>query len=128
MSAHCSAHKDCLKSPMKITPSFHAQHSPMGAHSSFTIGMFGAPGGMALERGSPADSAVFVGYKTASGHIQSMPFYEGVDNDAERYSQSSAEGASRACVCEEGDIARDHCWGTDALRPLEVRLSVATAA
>ncbi|MEC7235459.1 MAG: glycoside hydrolase family 52 protein, partial [Verrucomicrobiota bacterium] len=69
---------------MKITPSFHAQHSPMGAHSSFTIGMSGAPGGMAMERGSPADSAVFVGYKAASGRIHSMPFYKGLDNDAER--------------------------------------------
>ena len=64
----------------------------MGAHSSFTIGMFGAPGGTALERGSPADSAVFVGYKTASGRIHSFPFFKDLDNDAERYSQSSAEG------------------------------------
>ena len=111
---------------MKITPSFHAQHSPMGAHSSFTIGMSGAPGGMALERGSPADSAVFVGYKTASGRIHSMPFYEGVDNDAERYSQSSAEGASSACVFDEEVIARDYRWGTDTFQAPGLRLKVLT--
>ena len=79
----------------------------MGAHSSFTIGMSGAPGGMALQRGSPAGSAVFVGYKIASGRIHTMPFYEGVDNNAERYSQSSAESASSACVFDEEVIARD---------------------
>ena len=92
---------------MQFTPSFHAQHSPMGAHSSFTIGMAGAPGGMAMERGSPADSAVFVGYKTASGRIHSMPFYQGVDNDAERYSQLSAEGGTSACVFDEAVLGRD---------------------
>ena len=43
---------------MKISSSFHAQHSPMGAHSSFTVGMFGAEGGMALEKGGPADGGV----------------------------------------------------------------------
>ena len=92
---------------MQFTPSFHAQHSPMGAYSSFTIGMAGAPGGMAMERGSPADSAVFVGYKTASGRIHSMPFYQGVDNDAERYSQLSAEGGTSACVFDEAVLGRD---------------------
>ena len=34
---------------MQFTPSFHAQHSPMGAHSSFTIGMASTPRGMTLE-------------------------------------------------------------------------------
>ena len=126
MSAHCCVHSNCLKSPMKITPSFHAQHSPIGAHSSFTIGMSGAPGGMAMERGSPADSAVFVGYKTASGRIHSMPFYEGVDNDAERYSQSSAEGASSAYVFDEQVITRDYRWGTDTFQAPGLRLKVLT--
>ena len=41
---------------MRSTNSFHAHHSPMGAHASFTLGMFGANGGMALEKGSPGGS------------------------------------------------------------------------
>ena len=45
---------------MKISSSFHAQHSPMGAHSSFTVGMFGAEGGMALEKGGPADGGLYL--------------------------------------------------------------------
>ena len=67
----------------------------------------GAPGGLAMERGSPADSAVFVGDKTAAGRIHSMPFYQGVDNDAERYSQSSAESGTSACVFDEAVFGGD---------------------
>lgn len=109
---------------MSVTPSFHAHHSPMGAHSSFTIGMFGAPGGMALERGSPADSAVFVGYKTAAGKVHSFPFFKDVDNDAERYSQSSAEGGSGACVFDEEVIEREYRWASDAFNAPGIRLEV----
>lgn len=107
-------------------PSFHAQHSPIGAHSSFTIGMFGAAGGMAMEQGSPADSAVFVGYKTTSGRLHSMPFFERVDNDAERYSQSTAEGQTSACVFGEADIERDYRWATDRFRAPGIQLDVQT--
>jgi xylan 1,4-beta-xylosidase len=111
---------------MQFTSSFHAQHSPMGAHSSFTIGMAGAPGGMAMERGSPADSAVFVGYKTASGRIHSMPFYQGVDNDAERYSQSSVEGGTSAYVFGEDVLERDYRWATDTFQAPGLTLKLLT--
>ena len=65
---------------------FHAHHSPMGAHSSFTIGMFGSNGGMALEKSSPADQSIFVGYRSESGINKLFPFYENLVNDAERFS------------------------------------------
>ena len=51
---------------MRSTNSFHAHHSPMGAHASFTLGMFGANGGMALEK-EPEDQSIFVGYRSESG-------------------------------------------------------------
>ena len=65
--------------------SYHAHHSPMGAHSSFTIGMLGAEGGMALEKGSPASSAVFIGYRTENGIMYSFPFSKEMENEAERF-------------------------------------------
>ena len=46
---------------------FYAHHSQLGAHASFTLGMFGANGGMALEKGSPADQSIFIGYRSNSG-------------------------------------------------------------
>ena len=59
---------------MKTSNSYHAHHSPMGAHSSFTVGMFGAEGGMALEKGGPAQGSVFAGYKNATGVIHYLLF------------------------------------------------------
>ena len=85
----------------------------MGAHSSFTLGMFGAPGGMALERGAPANEGAFVGYQTASGKIYSMPFSEGMSNDAERYSQDDSNLDSALFVFGEEAIERKYNWATD---------------
>jgi len=127
MSTDCAVQSDYLECrAMSHASSFHAQHSPVGAHSSFTIGMFGAVGGMAMERGSPADSAVFVGYKTASGRLQSMPFFESVESDEERYSQSTAEGESGACVFDEGSIQRDYRWATDSFSAPGIQFKVQT--
>ena len=98
---------------MKFSNSFHAHYSPMGAHSSLTLGMFGACGGMALEKGSPAQEAVFVGYRTASGKLYSMPFSEGITNDAERYSQGEGRSGSSSFVFGEEDIERNYRWATD---------------
>ncbi len=57
----------------------------MGSHSSFTLGMFGALGGFALEKGGPAENGTFIGYKTASGVMHYLPFFTEIKNDVERY-------------------------------------------
>ncbi|MGC6505395.1 MAG: glycoside hydrolase family 52 protein [Coraliomargaritaceae bacterium] len=98
---------------MKRSNSFHAHHSPMGAHSSMTLGVFGACGGMALERGSPAQEGVYVGYRTASGKLFSMPFSEGTSNDAERYSQSESSSGCSSFVFGDEDIEREYSWASD---------------
>lgn len=70
----------------------------MGAHSSFTVGMFGAEGGMALEKGGPADGGLHIGYRTESGKFYKLPFYKEAASEAERYSQSDGaeqEGGGR---------------------------------
>ena len=101
---------------MPSTSSFHAQHSPVGAHCSFTVGMFGAQGGMALEQGGPAESGVFVGYKTASGKFYKLPFFKDVSNEAERFSQSDEEMRNTGTVFGEDDISRDYGWASDCFR------------
>ena len=98
---------------MSISNSFHAHHSPMGAHASFTVGMFGAEGGLALEKGSPAHSAVFIGYRSASGKMHTMPFYKGLSNDAERYSQSDEDESSSAVIFGTSEIKRQYGWAND---------------
>ena len=98
---------------MRKTDSFHAHHSPMGAHSSFTIGMFGSNGGMALEKGSPADQSIFVGYRSESGITKLFPFYENLVNDAERFSQDDSNNKIKTVEFTEEEICRKYDWSTD---------------
>ena len=98
---------------MRKTDSFHAHHSPMGAHSSFTIGMFGSNGGMALEKGSPADQSIFVGYRSESGITKLFPFYKNLVNDAERFSQDDSNNKIKTAEFTEDEISRRYDWSTD---------------
>jgi hypothetical protein len=87
----------------------------MGAHASFTLGMFGANGGMGLEMGTPANQSVFVGYRTHSGRTALLPFFESLTNDAERFSQDdpASRSASGAVVFDESHIDRSYAWASD---------------
>ena len=98
---------------MRSTNSFHAHHSPMGSHSSFTLGMYGANGGMALEKGAPADQSIFIGYRTESGLTKLFPFYENLVNDAERFSQEDSQNETRTVEFSENEIQRNYHWATD---------------
>lgn len=98
----------------------------MGAHASFTVGMFNAPGGMALEKGGPADSGVFVGYRTASGKFHQLPFFKDIVNEAERFSQSDEEAKGSDVVFGERDIARDYKWATDSFRAPGIEFKIIT--
>ncbi len=93
--------------------SFHAQHSPMGAHGSFTYGMFGARGGLALEEGGPAAGGLLVGYQDGDGVIHQFPFFEMSDDDRARYVQDGASAGGRERVFGEAEIEREYGWATD---------------
>ncbi len=111
---------------MRDSLSFHAQHSPMGAHSSFTVGMFGAAGGMALEKGEPAESGVFVGYRTASGVTHYLPFFKEIGSDAGRFGLDDGETDRHAVVFGEQDVDRDYRWASDCFRAPGVTFEVVT--
>ena len=97
----------------------------MGAHSSFTVGMFGAEGGMALEKGGPADGGLHIGYRTESGKFYKLPFYKEAASEAERYSQSDAADQNGADVIfGEADIQRDYKWATDRFHAPGIELSL----
>jgi hypothetical protein len=95
--------------------SFHAQHSAIGAHSSFTLGMHGAPGGLALEKGHPAEGAVYVG-TIVDEHITVLPFFEHMNNsEIARFDhQNQPETCHDALtVLEAKDITRDYRFASD---------------
>jgi hypothetical protein len=99
----------------------------MGTHSSFTIGMFGARGGMALGKGGPAGGGVFVGYRTASGKLFQFPFFkEEVSEDMERFVQSGREAQNTNTVFGEETVSREYRWATDCFRAPGIAFSVAT--
>ncbi len=102
---------------MQVTCYFLPQHSPIGAHSSLTIGMSVAAGGMASERGSSADSGVFVGYKSAPGCLHTMPFMRGLITVWRATAKPVLmEGVSSALIFDDEVIERDYRWGKDTFR------------
>lgn len=113
---------------MRSTDSFHAHHSPIGAHASFTIGMFGANGGLALEKGSPGNQSVFVGYRSESGRTCLFPFFEQLVNDAERFSQDDEVDSSTngTLIFDERHIKRSYGWATDTFFAPGIEFSIRT--
>ena len=106
--------------------SYHAHHSPMGAHSSFTIGMFGAEGGMALEKGSPASSAVFIGYRSENGAMYSFPFSKEMENEAERFSSTDGTEHPKKIIFDESNINRTYNWASDCFQAQNISCKIYT--
>lgn len=63
--------------------SFHAQHAPMGACFSFTLGRFGGRGGFSLRPGQQPNHDIYVGVKhgdrSSSSPLVCLPFYQPPD-------------------------------------------------
>lgn len=65
---------------------YNSHHSPIGAFSSFTLGMKGAKGGLGCELSGPANEEVYIGLEDASGStFQAFPFFEEAHSKAEDY-------------------------------------------
>lgn len=55
---------------------FNAQHAPIGAFASFTLGFPGPNGGFGLEIGRPAGQQIYIGVQSRDGaHYQALPFF-----------------------------------------------------
>jgi xylan 1,4-beta-xylosidase len=59
---------------------FNAQHSPIGAFASFTLGLPGNKGGLGLELAKPAEQNVFIGLESESGNLEMLPFSAGSED------------------------------------------------
>ena len=111
---------------MKRSDSFHAHHSPMGAHASFTVGMYGAGGGMALQKGAPADNGLYVGYRTSTGKIHYLPFMKDIGNDAERFDQNVEVKDVEREIFSEEEISREYLWATDRFTAPGITFEIVT--
>lgn len=94
------------------TADFHAQHSPVGALASFTIGRFGAAGGPGCELSGPADGGVHVGY-LEDGVFHLLPFAAMGADERARYVQGGGGGDGAVRSFPPEAIVRGYGWGTD---------------
>lgn len=89
---------------------YNAQHSPIGAFSSFTLGFPGAKGGIGLELGAPANESVFIGVEANEENtFEALPFYKAAEDESKRYEveQANDERSSKArCVPYSRDAIR----------------------
>ncbi len=110
-----------------MSDSFHAHHSPMGAHSSLTCGMFHARGGAGMELSGPASGAVYAGYEDGESTVHYLPFFEVQDDEKSRYvdTQSGEEG-NRERIFTENEITRTYRWATDSFTAGPFTLEIIT--
>lgn len=116
------------------THSYHAQHSPAGAFFSFTCGKFASRGGMAYEKGGPADQDLHIGYKVGKPHepgvLHCLPFYKGADADqAARFDierTSTSQNSIVVASVASDQIHRDYQLLTDTWQAGPMRLTIHT--
>ncbi len=98
-----------------IASDFHAQHSPFGAFSSFTVGRSGKQGGFGMEIGVPGSQDVYVTLAREDGGkygpARALPFY-GTPSDAVVGAGPGASDAWRVYSTEE--FTRSMGWASDA--------------
>ncbi|MBN8215018.1 MAG: beta-xylosidase [Spirochaetes bacterium] len=103
--------------------SFHAHHSPVGAYGSLTLGLFNANGGFALEKGSPADQAVYVGW-IQGGRGRMFPFYKGASDEEAAYHAGAKASDELIRPFAADEIAREYGWATDSFRAPAIRFDI----
>ncbi len=108
--------------------SFHAHHSPMGAHSSLTCGMHGARSGMGMELGKPVDGGVYVGYEDDKGVLHFLPMFSMKDDERARYVQGGESAAVKATerVIPADAITREYQWATDTFKAEGLTFEIVT--
>ncbi len=96
---------------------YNAFHSPIGAHSSFTLGCTGRNGGLGVELGGPAGDNVFIGSMgLESKRCEMFPFDESSDCDRERYVEDAGKEPGRQVEVRDfkpAAIKRDFRLGVD---------------
>lgn len=78
-----------------MNPFFNANHSPIGAYASFTLGYPKASGGPSMETGRPADTNVYIGVsRRGERAYEALPFFGDVEDESIRYDVDGQEKES----------------------------------
>ena len=106
---------------------FNAFHSPIGAHSSFTLGCLGAKGGLGLELGKPADQNVYIGVETRrGGTFEALPFFAGSEDEGSRFdhARKAVEQTAKLCSFNHRRITRSYALGTDCWKAGDLTFTI----
>ena len=90
--------------------------------------MHGASGGMAMEKGQPADGGIFAGFEDEKGALHFLPLFAMSSDERARYLQGDLpEGHTpfEPCIPAE-KITRDYRWATDTFRAEGLSLQIVT--
>lgn len=113
-----------------MTIFFNAFHSPLGAHSSFTLGCKGKSGGLGLEMGTPACENVYIGLQNRDDeNYSALPFYEIEESENIRYDHNvkKVETKTVLSVFDDKKISRKFKAGTDVWQVDDLTCSIFSA-
>lgn len=107
------------KATLPAQESFHAQHAPFGAFSSFTIGLVGSPGGFGHALRGPARQNVYIGFRTGGrSKWRLLPFFQPPQWDASAFTGEAAspEPSKSIRAMEPKEYERALGWASDTWR------------
>lgn len=109
---------------------FNAFHSPLGAHSSFTLGCKGKSGGLGLEMGEPAKENIYIGLENSNNsNYKLLPFFEYEESESYRYDHDgdSDKKESLLSIFSDNEIERKFTTGSDLWSAGDMKLNILSA-
>lgn len=109
-----------------MNDSFNAQHSPVGAFASLTLGLPGKNGGLGLEIGGPANENLYIGMESAGGEFFALPFFEGCEDASKRFDvlAESSESAAEPRPFPASKIRREFSACTDTWKAGDLTFTI----
>ena len=109
---------------------FNAFHSPLGAHSSFTLGCKGKSGGLGLEMGKPAYENVYIGLEnTMNTYFSLLPFFSDEGSESFRYDHGNTQEESESFIScfPDNKINRTFKTGSDSWKAEDLEFNILSA-
>ena len=107
---------------------FNANHSPIGAYASFTLGFPGAAGGPGMERRGPADTNVYIGVeRREGGSYESFPFFKNEDDESKQYDvekEDTQEQEGYFDLFPASEIERDFRVSSDSWKAKDITFTL----
>src|SRR5437879_3084770 len=106
---------------------FNAQHAPIGAFASFTLGHKGRSGGLGLELGKPADQNIYIGLERNGGAgFDCLPFFLPSEDEAARFDlgHTPPKGSCALIPFPDAAIRREYLPGRDSWQAGDLKFTI----